>query len=172
VTPEEYFNDHIPYRVNLLTTFRERYGPDPRRPGFTSGQPRDLFLCSRNISILMVRFFCEEMGLYLPVKGPKDTSSDLRERATWVSVFNIQRFREAEATNDPRYPALLLVMEAANRVAAHLEGTEVNYPSPTEKDDPFLLASIGWIEELIQSHIYKPNRRFLSDAMALAHNAM
>jgi hypothetical protein len=120
----------------------------------------------------MVRFFCEEMGLYLPMLPAGTATAELRERATWISVFNIQRFREAEAIDDPRYPALVAVMEAANRLTGHLESVDVAYPLPTQKDDPFLLASIGWIEELIQSHIYKPNRRFLSDAMALAHNRM
>jgi hypothetical protein len=30
MTPEEYFEQHIPHRINLLITFRERYS---NRPG-------------------------------------------------------------------------------------------------------------------------------------------
>src|SRR5258706_12031187 len=122
MTPDEYFNDHIPHRVNLLTTFRDRYAQNPRRPEFPSGLPRDLFRCSKDISMLMVRFFCGEMGLYLPRRGKgRKGGTDLEEVAGWTFPFRVQQFTEAEAKNDGRYPSLLVVMKAANRAVAHIE---------------------------------------------------
>ena len=167
MTPDEYFNDHLPHRVNLLTTFRERYEQNPRRPGFSSGQPRDLFRCSKDISMLMVRFFCAEMGLHLR-KG----EIDLEEIPKWTPQFNVRRFTKIEARNDPRYTKLLTVMKAANRAVAHIESSDVDHSIKTEKDHAILFDSVNWIEELIQSHIYTPNGRLLKDAMSLPNNVM
>ena len=173
MTPDEYFNDHLPHRVNLLTTFRERYAPNPERPGFHSGEPRDLFRCSKDISMLMVRFFCGEMGLYLPKIGQGEKrGTDLEQVRKWTSPFGVQRFTEAEATKDGRYPCLLAVMKAANRAVAHIERLDVDHPINTETDHSTLFVSITWIEELIQSHMYVPNGRSLRDAMALQNNVM
>jgi hypothetical protein len=173
MTPDEYFNDHLPHRVNLLTAFRERYAPNAARPGFQSGEPRDLFRCSKDISMLMVRFFCGEMGLYLPKRGKgKKGGTDLEEVAGWTSPFGVQQFTKTEAKNDGRYPSLLAVMKAANRAVAHIESLDVDHPIKAEKDHSMLFDSITWIEGLIQSRIYAPNRRSLRDAMALPNNVI
>lgn len=174
MTADEYFNDHLPHRVNSLTTFRERYAPSPKRPGFPSGEPRDLFRCSKDISMMMVRFFCGEMGLYLPKKGEgKSKGIHLENRGRgWKPGFKVLRFTETEARNDPRYPSLLAVMKAANRAVAHIESLDVDHPIKTEKDLGILFDSIIWVEELIQSHMYGPNGRLLKDAMALPNNVM
>jgi hypothetical protein len=63
-------------------------------------------------------------------------------------------------------------MKAANRAVAHIESLDVDHPIKTEKDHQILFDSIGWIEELIESHVYRPNGRQLSDAMALPNNVM
>jgi hypothetical protein len=173
MTPDEYFNDHLPHRVNLLTTFRERYAPNPARPGFQSGEPRNLFRCSKDIAMLMVRFFCGEMGLYLPRRGNgKKGGTDLEEVKGWTSPFGVQQFTETEARNDTRYSSLLTIMKAANRAVAHIESIDVDHPIKTEKDHPMLFDSITWVEGLIQSHMYAPNGRSLRDAMALPNNVM
>jgi hypothetical protein len=123
--------------------------------------------------MLMVRFFCGEMGLYLPRRGQgKKQGTDLEDAASWTSPFNIQRFTQTEAIADARYPRLLAVMKAANRAVAHVESLDVEHPIKTERDHPILIESIDWVEELIQSHMYGPNRRLLKDAMALPNNAM
>jgi hypothetical protein len=173
MTPDEYFNEHIPHRVNLLTTFRDRYTNNPRRPGFLFGEPRDLFRCSKDISLLMIRFFCGEMGLYLPRRGKgKKGGTELEEVLGWIFPFGVQQFTESQARNDVRYPSLLIAMKAANRAVAHIESLDVDHPIKTEKDHQILFDSIGWIEELIGSHVYRPNGRQLSDAMALPNNVM
>ncbi len=173
MTGDEYFNDHIPHRVNLLTTFRERYGPKPSRPGYRDGEPPDFFRCSKDISMLMVRFFCTEMGLHLPKRGMgKKQGVELEESHKLPHSFNIQRFTVLEAKSDSRYQSLLAVMKAANRAVAHIEDLDVNHPIQTEAEHYMLIDSIDWVEELIQSHMYGPNRRLLKHAMTLPQNVM
>lgn len=173
MTPDEYFNEHLPHRVNLLTAFRDRYAQNPARPGFASGEPRDFFRCSKDISMLMVRFFCGEMGLYLPRKGKgKKGGTELEEVAAWTFPFGVQQFTETEAQSDARYPSLLTVIKAANRAVAHIDSVDVDHPIKTEKDHWILFGSISWIEEVIQSHMYQPNGRSLKDVMALPQNVM
>jgi hypothetical protein len=138
-----------------------------------SGEPRDLFRCSKDISMLMVRFFCGEMGLHLPKKGKgKKGGTDLEEIAGWTFPFGMQQFTETQARNDARYPSLLAVMKAANRAVAHIESLDVDHPIRTEDDHPMLFDSITWIEELIQSHMYGPNGRSLQAAMTRPENVM
>ena len=118
--------------------------------------------------MLMVRFFCGEMGLYLPKKGEgKSLGTELEDIKRWKPAFNMQRFTETEARKDPRYHSLLTVMKAANRAVAHIEDLDVDHPIKTEMDHPIVFDSITWIEELIESHMYRPNGRLLKDAMAL-----
>lgn len=123
---DDYFDRHLPHRVNLLTTFRERYGPKPAsspgRPKLEGEQTRDLFRCSKDIAMLMVRFFCGEMGLYLPKKGEgQKGGTDLEDSRKWHQSFKALRFTAAEAIADVRYRKLLDVMKAANRAVAHIE---------------------------------------------------
>ncbi len=118
--------------------------------------------------MLMVRFFCGEMGLHLRKGG-----QDLEDSKTLSrSPFRVQRFTEAEAKSDVRYRSLLAVMMAANRAVAHIDNLDVDHPINTEMDHYMLFDSITWIEGLIQSNMYAPNGRSLRDAMALQNNVM
>ena len=63
-------------------------------------------------------------------------------------------------------------MKAANRAVAHIESADVNHPIKTDKDHDILFDTITWVEELIDSHMYRPNGRRLCDAMALPNNVM
>jgi hypothetical protein len=172
MTANDYFDFHLPHRVNLLTTFRERYAqtavPNPSRPKQNFGEPRDFFRCSKDISIMMVRFFCDEMGLYLP-KG----STLFEERKAGHCRFNIQPFTLSEAQADPsKNVSLLVIMKAANRAVAHINDLDVDHPIKVQHDHQVLFDTINWVEELIETHIYAPNRRSLSDALKLADNVM
>ena len=171
MTDDEYFDDHLPHRVNLLLTFRERYGPTPSRPGFSQGEPRDFYRCAKDISILMVRFFCSEMGLCVPRRA-KGVPCAVTNYHNWSAYLATQIFSEADAKADARYPRLLAVLIAANRAVAHLEELDVDHPIKTEADCAILVEAITWIEELIESHIYAPNGRSLATAMDLPHNVM
>ena len=82
MTQSEYFNKHIPHRLNLLTTFRERFSID----SIFYSKPddiRDLYRCTKDVSILMVRFFIEELGIKLKQKSQSKLiphSIDLKHR--------------------------------------------------------------------------------------------
>ena len=123
--------------------------------------------------MLMVRFFCDEMGLYLP-KGasePKDRTE--RDGKQWQPGFKCKRFTVAEAKKDrKKFDSLVKVLKAANRAVAHINEVDVDHPIKTENDHSILFDSISWIQELIQSHMYEPNGRLLKDAMALRDNVM
>ena len=113
------------------------------------------------------------MGLYLPKRGKgKKGGTALEEVSKWTSPLGVQQFTESEAQNDRRSPSLLIVMKAANRAVAHIESVDVDHPIKVEKDHHILFESISWIEELVESHMYRPNSRRLSDAMALPDNVM
>lgn len=172
MTPDEYFNAHLPHRVNLLTTFRERYSPsrpsNPAQPKQPFDKPRDFFRCSKDVSMMMVRFFCDEMGIFLP-RG----ASDLKERQGWAGRFGIRQFTLTEARADAgKYKSLLIVMKAANRAVAHISDPDVDHPIKLPRDHQVLFETIDWIEELIQTHMYGPNGRALRDAMKLPNNVM
>jgi len=168
MTEDEYFSSHIPHRVNLLSTFRERYSPSGSRREFPFGEPRDFFRCSKDISILMVRFFCDELGLYLP-----KNATDLKERTPMPNRgFKVRPFTKLEVAGDSRYGSLLAVLRAANRAVAHIECSEVDHPFKVEKDHEMLFEVITWIEDVIQSHMYAPNHLRLTDAMKHPSNQM
>jgi hypothetical protein len=178
MTPDEYFNAHIPHRVNLLTTFRDRYSgrrqlPD-HRPQQPWEEPRDFFRCSKDISILMARFFCDEMGLYLPKNKSEPKERHKPNGQPWPPRFNCQRFTLEEAKQDTRrFDSLVAVLKAANRAVAHIDELDVDHGFKTKDDHERLFDIIDWIENLIQTYIYEPNdRRSLSAAMRLRDNIM
>jgi len=179
MTEDEYLNDHIPHRVNLLTTFRDRYsGRQAERVAAHRlaqpwDQPRDFFRCSKDISILMVRFFCDEMGLHLPEKksAPKDRTK--RDGKPWQPRFKCKRFNLADAKRDRRFDSLVAVLKAANRAVAHIDQLDVDHGFKTKADHEPLFDVIDWIENLIQTQRYEPNGgRSLSAAMQRRNNVM
>lgn len=179
MSPDDYLTLHLPHRVNLLTTFRARFGHKPAGDGRAQlkGEDfRDLFRCSKDIAMLMVRFFCGEMGLYLPKKNQgKYGGTELEESAKWRPQPQVKalQFTEAEAKSDKvKYQKLLAVMIAANRAVAHINPADVDHPIKSTKEEDELCEVIDWIEELIQSHIYEPNKRQLKDAMKHPWNVM
>jgi hypothetical protein len=59
----EFFERHFRHRITLLETFRERFG-NPDAPGALDWRTcGDLYRCAMDISMAMVRYFCEEMGI-------------------------------------------------------------------------------------------------------------
>jgi hypothetical protein len=179
MTEDQYFNGHIPHRVNLLTTFRNRYSRrrsgriavrQPRQPW---DQPRDFFRCSKDISILMVRFFCDEMGLHLPENASEPKDRKKRNGKPWQPRFKCKRFTVADAKKDRKFDSLVAVLKAANRAVAHINKLDVDHGFKTQADHEPLFDVIDWIEDLIETHMYQPNdRRSLSAAMELRNNVM
>ena len=180
MTESDYFDAHLPHRVNLLTTFRERYsGRQPSlnltyRPAQAWDQPRDFFRCAKDMSILMVRFFCDEMGLFLPEGEiiPKDRAKR-RDGAVWQPRFKSLRFLAADAQKDTKkYVSLVEVLKAANRAVAHIDTADVDHGFRTRDDHEALFDVIDWIENLVQTRIYGPNDRVLKQAMQLDKNVI
>ncbi len=169
MTEDEYFDKHIPHRVNLLTTFRNRYSPKCKKNigALPWDKPRDFFRCSKDISILMVRFFCDELGVGLP-KG----KSELEDKNPSHPHFKPKPFKVSNAEKDPRFDSLVKVLRAANRAVAHINPSDVNHELKEQKDDERLIEVIDWIEKLIETHMYGPNGRKLADAMELENNDM
>jgi hypothetical protein len=169
MSADRYFDDHVPHRVNLLTSFRERYAPNGSRYEFPLDKYRDLSRCSKDISILMARFFCDEMGLFL------DRKTDLLEERKpkfYCNVSNILQFKKDDAAKHPHSSSLLEVLRAANRAVAHIDENDVDHHLVLDRDNFMLFDSISWIEELIQSNMYKPNGRDLTSAMNRPNNRM
>ena len=180
MSEDQYFNDHIPHRVNLLTTFRDRYSRRrggrvaAHRPEQSWDQPRDFFRFSKDISILMVRFFCDELGLHLPEKASEPKDRRERDGKPWQPHFKCKQFTVADAKKDKRkFSSLVAVLKAANRAVAHINKLDVDHGFKTQADHEPLFDVIDWIESLIETHMYEPNgNRSLSAAMQLQNNVM
>src|SRR5258706_10881522 len=56
---------HLPHRINLLIAFRERFSGRNSAKQLNAEDYRDLFRCAKDISMMMVRFFCREVGIRL-----------------------------------------------------------------------------------------------------------
>lgn len=121
----------------------------------------------------MVRFFCDEMGLFL-----KEGESIPRERvkdkkgAQWQPRFQSRKFLLADAQRDPRYSSLVEVLKAANRAVAHVGPADVDHEFKTKADHERLFDAIDWVEDLIATNIYEPNGRALAEAMRRPENEM
>ncbi len=166
MSPDEYFNVHIPHRVNLLIAFRQRYSG--RYPQITVEREayRDLFRCAKDISLLMVRFLCDEMGIHLPIG-----KNDIEERNR-SSRFGICKLRKAALKADPRYADLCEVLRAANRAVAHIDDGDVDHCFRTNSDDERIFHVIDWIENLVKINIYEAARRDFTQSMSLQDNVM
>jgi hypothetical protein len=123
------------------------------------------------MSFLMVRFFCEEMGVYLSQK-----TNDIEESQDWQKSYKpalkINPLHKTTLQADSRYPDLCEVLRAANRAVAHIEPADVDHPFRYEPDNQRIYRVINWMELLIVSNIYQPAGRNYNAAMSLAQNAM
>jgi hypothetical protein len=167
MSPDEYFDAHIPHRVNLLIAFRQRYSGQYPETTLQREAYRDLFRCAKDMSFIMVRFFCEEMGIYLP-KG----KNDIEESKSWSSRFGSSNLNKAALKADSRYAELCEVLRAANRAVAHIEDGDVDHSFRTGSDDERIFRIVGWIEELVKINIYQASGRNFGHSMSLPNNVM
>jgi uncharacterized protein (DUF2236 family) len=122
MTADEYFNDHIPHRLNLLLAFRKRYS-DPQSPHALNPETyRDLFRCAKDVCFLMVRFFSGELGVYYCEK-----SKQFEEAQKWASRFGSSRVPLSQLRSDRRYPDLCQMYQAANQAVAHIDPQRVDH---------------------------------------------
>lgn len=159
---KQFLFEHIPHRINLLTTFRDRFYKKGDRMLLKPEAFRDLYRCSKDISILMVRFFCSEFGLCLPERENEITECKVHgahygaDKVNLVEIFPISRKED-----------LKKVLFAANRALAHIHVDFVFH----QVDSDVLVGIIDLVEEWIISKIYKsPN--LYADAMGHPNNRM
>jgi len=165
MTPEEYFEHHIPHRINLLITFRERYYNSSLKPD----DIRDFYRCSKDISMLMVRFLLGELGINF--KKLKDNqSNDVTE--SWRPKFGIKQLTANEVKSDNRYLNIIGVLKAANRAVAHIESDYVNHSIKLDTDHYILFDAINFTEEKIIEKMYIATNRDFKSIMDKAGNDM
>jgi hypothetical protein len=159
MTPEEYKENHIPHRVNLLITYRERFSD----LNIDREQVRDFHRCSKDIAMLMVRFFLDEMGLKLKRGHYEIIDGKVYNYAKKITLDSIK--------NDVNYNDIVKVLTAANRAVAHLIEKDVNHSMKTDPDDQILFNAIDYTVEKIKTHIYQNESEYES-AMNICSNKM
>jgi len=167
MSPDEYFDAHIPHRVNLLIAFRQRYSGRHSHVTLKREAYRDLFRCAKDMSLIMVRFFCEEMGIYLQ-KG----KNDVKESKSWSSRFGNSRLSKAALKADPKYAELCEVLRAANRAVAHIQDGDVDHSFRTDSDDERIFRVVDWIEDLVKANVYQAAGRDFGHSMSLPNNVV
>lgn len=170
MTEKEYFESHIPHRINLLLTFQERFSnmSNEHREKY-----RDLFRCSKDISILMVRFLLGELGLRL---GKGDNHISPYQNKEWkerINNFKINPLKVAELEKDTvLYQQVLITLKAANRAVAHIEDKDVDHDIRIDKDEKILLKSIEFTVESIRKNMYQFTNRDYESIMNIDDNKM
>jgi hypothetical protein len=167
MTVDEYFNDHIPHRLNLLIAFRTRYSGSQSRHAISPETYRDLFRCAKDMCFLMTRFFCGELGVYFDEK-----TQQIEQAQTWQGRFGSTCVQPSQLRLDGRYADLCQMYQAANQAVAHIDSQRVNHSFLVAGDDRRMVAVINWLEELVRDHVYRDAGRDLDSAMALPNNLM
>ncbi len=168
MTTNEYFDNHIPHRLNLLIAFRTRYSD--RHGSTRSLDPelyRDLFRCAKDICFVMTRFFCHELGVTLDRK-----TQQLKDYGDWTSTHGTERVQLSAITSDHRCSTLILMLKAANGAVAHMDDRRVDHHFKTHQEEQEMISIIDWIEQLVSQHLYKIAGRNLASSMALPNNVM
>ncbi len=161
MTKKDYLEKHIPHRINLLITYRERFSK------LTSDKReliRDFHRCSKDISMLMVRFLLGELGVNL-----REGNEDISEKKQLGKYA--KRLYICTVIQEPIYNDILEVLKAANRAVAHMEEKDVNHSIVTDLDDKILFNAITYTEEKIKTHIYSTKNEY-DIAMNISDNNM
>ena len=167
MTEDEYFNDHIPHRLNLLFAFRTRYSGRLSPHTLNPETYRDLFRCAKDMCFLMTRFFCGELGVYFEEK-----TKQIEDAQKWKSRFGSTRVQAFQLRPDRRYSDLCQMCQAANQAVAHINSHGVDHCFQVAGDDQPMIAVIDWLEELVREHIYGDAGRDLARSMSLPSNVI
>lgn len=150
MTKDDYLKKHIPHRINLLITYRERFsGLDIETRKKVGELTRDFLRCSKDISMMMVRFLLGELGIRLQ-KGHTDISET--KNAIYADKLKVK-----DVICNQNYQNILNVLEAANRAVAHMEDSNVNHAIETDLDDEILFNAITFTQQICIKKMYEFN---------------
>jgi len=167
VTADEYFDCHIPHRINLLFAFRTRYSGRDDSRSLDPERYRDLFRCAKDMSFLMTRFFCGELGIYCD-----EATHQIKRAEKWMSHFGSTRVDVSQISGHPSCRDLCQMYEAANQAVAHIDDRGISHWFQCTVDDLRMVAVINWLEGLIRDHIYSDAGRDLARSMNLPQNVV
>jgi len=179
MTKEDYLKNHIPHRVNLLITFKERFS------NLTEGQMeqlglRDFYRCSKDISIMMVRFFLEELGIILKMNtgeiiGVENLKNEkkIKQFLERIKKLGLKKLTLNDINNDMKLKSdIIEILIAANRAVAHIDEGGVNHNLDSyPKTLKMLIPVIDYTVQKISSNIYITEKAY-QDAMSLDENKM
>jgi len=152
---EEVLFRHFPHRLQLLLTFKERFCDESSISFIATEQRRkyqDFYRCSKDISMMMIRFFCEEMGLSV-----KEGDGELTERKhNSSSRYRGRKVRLEEIKNHPDLRDLTDVLIAANRAIAHLEESDVDH----DIDEVIMTSAINFTVALLRECVFDTEEEF------------
>jgi len=151
-TESDYKTRHIPHRINLLITYRERF---VKLTAKQRDQVRDLDRCAKDMSAMMVRFFLGEMGIRL-TKGVGKVPEESKKEP-----LNAKRLTVSEMRRDGHYDSVFEVLKFANRAIAHLEPADVDHNFQTAADDDRLVEAIDYTEAKVIRHIYGTHEEYV-----------
>jgi hypothetical protein len=164
MTHDEYFRQHLPHRINLLTTFRARW--DPKSSDFIGNenvQFRDLYRCAKDIAPMMVRLFLYEMGLKLK-KGESNVIVSLDNKEWNKEVidqveppFSINALTVDDIKNEGLFDEVCEVLRFANRAVAHIDASDVNHDFKSNVDNQRLFKVVNFVERMVKERIYGAN---------------
>lgn len=174
MTKDDYLKRHIPHRVNLLLTFKKRFSDLTEEEMQDLGY-RDFYRCSKDISMMMVRFLLGELGVFLG-KGSSNISyrsSDYKELSKRWSDFDIDKLTDRDVNSDKiRGSKILKVLVAANRAIAHIEDVGVDHGLDNyDKTAEILIPTIDYVLKVVIDNIYKSEKLY-NECMQLPDNRM
>ena len=161
-TESDHKTRHIPHRINLLITYRERFF---KLTAKQRDQVRDLDRCAKDMSGMMIRFLMDEMGIFLS-KGDC-TLSERKPRSKYCAP----PLTLALVQQDQASAFILEALKFANRAIAHIEDTEVDHHFRSAVDDVRLVKAIDYTESKIIEHIYGTGEEYVR-VMNLPNNDM
>ena len=166
MTIDDYLKKHIPHRINLLITFRERYSGFDLETRQKAGElARDFLRCTKDISMMMVRFLLGELGVRL-----QQNHNVISEQK---NALYTEKLKVADVISNNHYQSILAVLKAANRSIAHLDVIDVNHSMQTDPDDIVLINAINFTEQVCIKKMYEVNNIFnYQDIMNLPDNNM
>jgi len=177
MTKDDYLKRHIPHRINLLLTFKRRFSNLTEKEMQDLGY-RDFYRCSKDISMMMVRFLLGELGIRLG-KNSSNISEitknhqDYKELSKrWIN-FDIDRLTEGEIKKDLVLSnKVFKVLVAANHAIAHIDTNDVDHKLDNyDKTLEILIPTIDYTLNMVINNIYK-SKVLYNNCMHLPDNVM